>query len=155
DAYRSARAALDELGLEPSAELQQIERAILNHDDAIAVPAEQERLVRPRVPAPLTPLLGRRAELADVVRSLEDQNVRLLTLTGPGGTAKTRLALEALHTDAAHYAYGAVFVPLAPVTNVDHVVSTIAKWVGVRETGTEALDVTLVRQLSDSRMLLV
>jgi len=93
EAYQTARRTLvEELGIEPSAELQQLERAILQQDESIAAPSASP----PRnLPAPRTALIGRELELAAVTALLRRGDVRLLTLTGPGGTGKTRLALEA------------------------------------------------------------
>ena len=69
-------------------------------------------LVTDRLPVRLTPLVGRQRELQDVVDSLSRS--RLLTLTGPGGIGKTRLALAAAGAVGASYAEGVCWVELAP-----------------------------------------
>lgn len=93
EAYQRARRTLvEELGIEPAPELQELARAILRQDPALAAPA---RGPRTNVPAPLTPLVGRQLEVTAVTALLRGADVRLLTLTGPGGTGKTRLAVEA------------------------------------------------------------
>ena len=91
EAYRAARKALvDDLGVEPGASLQELERAVLRQDESLAAP-KGPTLARP-LPSPPTPLVGRRVEIA-AVSALPRENARLVTLTGPGGTGKTRLAL--------------------------------------------------------------
>jgi predicted ATPase/DNA-binding SARP family transcriptional activator len=155
EAYRAAREALDELGLDPSLELQQLERAILNQDPELAPAVRTGTPERLRPPSPPTPIVGRRAELEAILQLLSDPTVRLLTLTGPGGTGKTRLALEVLQAFDERYPDGMAFVPLAPVRDPKLVVSTVAQTLGIRETGAEPLDATLAEWLRDRRMLLV
>src|SRR6266545_3144848 len=94
DTYREARRVLvDELGLEPGPELRELEQAILRQDESLA------RRTRPEsnVPAPVSSLVGRERELEEICTALRSEDVRLLTLTGPGGAGKTRLALEAVN----------------------------------------------------------
>ena len=85
DCYQQTRELLDEqLGIEPSPELRELHRRILNHDASLAL------VVRPRpptsnLPTPLTAFLGRERELAEVKAMLGRADLRLLTLTGPGG----------------------------------------------------------------------
>ena len=84
--------ALEQLALEPGPELRRLQEAILAHDPAIApVPPAPRR--RGNLPAPSTSFIGREAELAQVVELLREH--RLVTLTGPPGVGKSRLALEA------------------------------------------------------------
>ncbi|MDQ3692784.1 MAG: tetratricopeptide repeat protein [Chloroflexota bacterium] len=106
------------------------------------------------LPVPPTAILGRTRELADLRRRLED-GARLLTLTGPGGTGKTRLALEAAHGIASEFAHGAVFVDLAPVADPGMVLPAIAQALGLRETGEQPLAEQLRAFLQPRRLLLV
>ena len=87
----------------------------------------------PTLPAPATALVGAHAEIAAVVDLLTTRDVRLVTLTGPGGIGKTRIALQAAHELAAEFADGVWFVGLAPLTAADLVPSTIARALGVDE----------------------
>jgi DNA-binding SARP family transcriptional activator len=112
EVYRQARRALvDDLGIEPGAELQHLERAILRQDPALALPTAR---ARSNIPAPLTPLVGRRLELAALTSLVRAGQARLLTLTGPGGTGKTRLAVESAWELVSDFADGVFFVDLAP-----------------------------------------
>jgi predicted ATPase/class 3 adenylate cyclase len=79
------------------------------------------------LPAQMTPLVGRDEELAELDRQLRTPGVRLLTLTGPGGSGKTRLAIALAQTLVDAFPDGAYFVPLAPVTAQDAIWSTIGE----------------------------
>ena len=83
------------------------------------------------LPPQRTPLIGRAAEIADVKGRLLDPAVRLLTLTGPGGTGKTRLAIQVAADLAPCFEGGVPFVDLAPITEPNLVASTVARALGV------------------------
>jgi predicted ATPase/class 3 adenylate cyclase len=105
------------------------------------------------LPAPLTSFVGRQKELARVKDLL--LQTRLLTLTGPGGCGKTRVAIEAATGLLPSFSDGAFFVDLAPVSDPDLVPSSIASAVDVREEPTRPILETLREALRDREMLLV
>jgi predicted ATPase len=112
-------------------------------------------LYRLTLPVPGTPFLGREAEVAEVVARLTDPDVRLLTLTGPGGTGKTRLALRAAEESAAHYPDGTTWVGLAPLGDAGLVVPAIVQALGANDGSDEPSMTTLTESLLGKRALLV
>jgi predicted ATPase/DNA-binding SARP family transcriptional activator len=119
---------------------------------AIAAPADA--ILRPRgLPAPLDDLIGREREAAELRQLLTV--TRLVTLTGPGGVGKTRLALAAAHAAAPAFADGARLVDLAPLEDPELVLPAIARACGVREEAGRPLLDTLTDHLGSRRVLLV
>ncbi len=106
------------------------------------------------LPLPLTRFIGRRKEVSDIKNRLLN-GARLLTLTGPGGTGKTRLAIEVAAEALGAFEDGAWFVDLAPITEAGSVVSTIAELLGVTETPGRPLQDALEASLKDKAMLVV
>jgi predicted ATPase len=90
-------------------------------------------LYRTNLPIPPTPFLGRERELADLAALLAEDGARLLTLTGPGGTGKTRLAVQAAAETAERYADGIFWVSLASLTEATLVMPRISQVFGLRE----------------------
>ena len=156
--YQHGRRRLDEeLGLEPSPALQRMQEQILHQDPGlepsstppeIAIQTKVRELdgapsvVEPRpallaraarLPVPPTPTVGRTEDLARLRAMATDPGVQLVSVIGPAGVGKTRLAVELARALTDQLPDGAYFVSLAPVNSVDQVPSTIARALGVAE----------------------
>ncbi len=114
-------------------------------------------LLQTHLPIPLTSFIGREPEIVFLEQLLLKQDVRLLSLTGPGGIGKTRLALKlaARFREMQCFTDGIHFVDLVPVDNPDFVVSAIAQGFGIREKAGENLLTILKRYLQDKQVLVV
>ena len=135
EAYREARTVLDEeLGLEPTPALRELEHAILTHDPSLRAPTPPRPSVS-RLPVPPTPTLGRDDDRRAIAELLLQEDHRLVTLTGPGGVGKTRLAVDVARQLEPRFPDGAWLVSLAATAQGEHVPSAIA----------QGLDLTLVR----------
>jgi predicted ATPase/class 3 adenylate cyclase len=114
-----------------------------------------ERRERYALPGEPTSFVGREQELATILERLRDPSVRLLTLLGPGGIGKTRLALRAAHALEDAFRDGAAFVDLSPVRDPDEVVVAIARHLGLSD-ASEATQVDeLAARLREQELLLV
>src|SRR5215217_3305011 len=111
--------------------------------------------LRNNLPLQATPLIGREREVGEVCERLGQEEVRLLTLTGPGGTGKTRLALQAAADVLEEFSDGVFFVALATITELELVASTIGLALGVKESAEQSLVESLKNYLRDKRLLLV
>ena len=148
--YENCRRALaNELGAEPAAETVQLYQRIRAME-------EQPRVDLPGQP---TPFVGRDAELTSVTRLLLDPTCRLLTLTGPGGMGKTRLAIQATGRIAAFkylaFLNGIVFVPLASVPTPDLLVFNLAQALRLSLYGAGDPAERLLSHLRDQEILLI
>jgi predicted ATPase/DNA-binding SARP family transcriptional activator len=160
-AYRFARETfVQELGIEPGASLRLLERAILDQDPELDVaPGSASTPMRGRLPSSLrtrsTSFVGRERELREIRQLLREVGTTLLTLTGPAGTGKTRLAVEATVGIESQFPDGVVLVELAPVRDPELVAPAIADTLGVSAKPGRDLVELLVAYLRDRRALLV
>ena len=156
---RCRRALADELGVGPSPETEALVATLAAPAGAPAassIPARTAAADRvDALPVPLTPLVGRAREVEAIQDLLWCPEVRLVTLTGPGGIGKTRLALEAARQVAADFADGVGFVPLAPVRDPALVLPTVARALGVEEAGGRPIAELLREALRGREQLLV
>ena len=106
------------------------------------------------LPAQPTPFIGREEEVKAARKLFTHQDVRLVTLTGPGGTGKTRLGLKLSADLLADFPDGVYFIPLAEITETNNVIPRIAQLLGVRENSGRPLAETLKDYLQDKTMLL-
>ncbi|HWI00685.1 MAG TPA: AAA family ATPase, partial [Propionibacteriaceae bacterium] len=135
-------------------------------------PEELFQLVHPALPREFPPLvtldrrpnnlptlastfIGRDTELREIRARIEQESVRLLTLTGPGGTGKTRLALRVAADEIDRFDNGVFFIDLSATRDTQAVLASIARTIGLTETADQSLLNDLERQLHDHRALLV
>lgn len=178
EVYQRARTRLSaDLGLEPGPALKALHVQILEHDPALAPidlttgrersppsdddgAAEREPSFGParrpqRPPALATTTVGREREIREIVELLRRSDTNLVTLTGPGGVGKTRLAMEIAHALGPRFGGAVVWVELAGVARVEDVSSTVASALDLRLVQGENVDDALRRDLADQRLLLV
>jgi predicted ATPase/DNA-binding SARP family transcriptional activator len=160
----------EEYAADPEPATRRLYRDLLTADDAqpaatavgVAVPAQRDAIRAPRAPSAhlkdgprleQTSFIGRRREIAEINQALG--RTRLITLTGPGGAGKTRLACEVAAGLVASYPDGVHVAELASLSRPELVPQTVASVLDVplHETGTA--EVTLARQLAERRLLLV
>jgi predicted ATPase len=107
------------------------------------------------LPAPRARLIGREREMAELEEMLLRPDVRLLTLTGAGGTGKSRLGLELAHRVAGRFADGAWFVSLGETAEAAEVADRIGRDLGLLDAGRQTIRETTIDYLADKQMLLL
>jgi predicted ATPase/DNA-binding XRE family transcriptional regulator len=121
----------------------------------IATTSQPLPMPRAQIPQSAGILIGREFELAEVTRLIQDENCRLLTLTGAGGIGKTRLVLEAAYQRQNAFEYGGIFINLAPLTGRDQIVTAIADALGFVLYSASDRSVQLISHLREKELLLV
>ncbi len=156
--YERCRKQLaQDLGVEPEAETIALYRRILEPDalsrgeELLALPSER----RHNLPPPPTRFVGREDELAQLADLLANGACRLLTIAGPGGIGKTRLALQAAAQQIEAFAAGVCYVPLAGLRQPEHLASAIADALELPSSPDQAAAERLLAGLRDQEVLLV
>jgi predicted ATPase/DNA-binding CsgD family transcriptional regulator len=127
------------------------QRRLLERPQTASAPTAASRVHS--LPAQITSFVGRKQQLADVQRLIRE--ARLVTLTGSGGTGKTRLALHAAGSLADEFEFGAAFVDLAPIREPDLVPQTVLVALGIGEAPGQSALATLTQYLRSKRLLLL
>lgn len=141
-----------DLGLHRLKDLAAAERVFQLGDQAFP---PLKSLYRTNLPVPATPFLGRAAELAAVTELLRREDIRLVALTGPGGTGKTRLAVQAAADVSDQFRDGIFWVPLAPLRDPQIVPSAVLQAIGSKEQTEKTPFQSLVAGLVGKRLLLM
>jgi predicted ATPase len=152
--YKACRQALgEELGIEPTHETTALYESIRTGETAPLLRRSSAPLHG--LPPSPTPFVGREEELAELAELLASPDCRLVTLVGPGGIGKTRLALQAATDQIGNFLHGVAFVPLAPVSSPDLLVSAIADALGLAFHERQDPEQQLLNYVREKELLLV
>jgi predicted ATPase/DNA-binding SARP family transcriptional activator len=156
--YETCRRVLaEELGVEPSANtrelVEQIRTGKLKTKDES--PSSIPTAPIHNLPVSLTSFLGREQELIDLDRLIANPECRCISLVGPGGIGKTRLALQTAEQHRTDFAHGVAFIPLAPVGSVGAAIPAIASAIHLYFFGPDDPKVQLINHLCEKQMLLI
>ena len=155
DVYQRVRTSLaEQLGLDPGPALRALQGQILEQDASLVRRAAPP-VGRSNLPTPANPLVGRNEEMSRALELLTGREVRLLTLWGPGGSGKTRLALEVAAAMVGRYRDGVWIVPLAPIPDRAVMVAEMSRVLEVAPAPGESPEQALVRALSTRELLLI
>jgi predicted ATPase/class 3 adenylate cyclase len=136
-------------------DLQRLHQVVIPELNSDFPPLRTQQTRPNNLPVPPTRFVGRAAEVADIRDQLLDPSVRILTLTGPGGMGKSRMAIR-VATELLHsFEDGAFFVSLAPIRHPRLVIPAIARALEIREGGGKSLLETLEEELRERELLLV
>lgn len=144
----------EELGERVAADLATLLAERFDESRADAAASAEPDLAA-RVPAPYTTTIGRDGELAELRALLAGGEHRVVSLIGPGGIGKSRLAIVAAHANADLFPDGVYFVPLEGVLEAGLLLPTIAYVLGIRDTGADSLEERIAQSLDDRRVLIV
>ncbi len=130
-AYQNARSALGDVGIDPSTELRTLEQQIIEQDPALDGPQQPAVPTQNNLPSAPNSLVGRDQAVTDILSTLASS--RLVTLSGPGGSGKTRLAIEAAEQSLERFDGGVWFVPLDQIEEPLLVPAFVGRTVGMKE----------------------
>lgn len=143
----------------PPEECERLEATIIRTRKHASVPSPPQTPLSHNLPVPPMPFIGRRQEVEDVWEMLSREDVRLLTLVGPPGVGKTRLALQAadqaVQRYPAEFSDGVFWVPLASLQDPELVITMIARALGVHDAGRQHLVDTLITVIGDKKVLVM
>lgn len=147
-----------ELGVAPQPETAALAETIRGGGKTAAATGgtgEPSAAGRRSLPVAATAFIGRRSELAEIARLLDSFDVRLISLVGPGGIGKTRLALQSAHLNGGHFSHGACFIPLAPLASPEFILQALANALAIPASDRANLKQQIYAYLANKQVLLV